>query len=246
VEVDAWVWGAVLASGFLVGFAKGGFGGAGVLAILLLASVVPARESTGLLLPMLICGDLVAVALYHAHSRLKLLLGLLPAAAPGIVVGWLLMPAVPADLFGKVIGVILLSMMVLVVLQRVRPKLLQIDARQRRIAWPLGGMAGVTTMMANAAGPVTTLYLLACRLPKWEFVGTAAWFYLVVNVVKVPFSYSLGLISPSSLLLNLSAVPLVVAGAFFARWVVGQTNQVVFDWLLIGFSIVGALKLLIF
>lgn len=228
-----------------IGLAKGGFGGAGMLAVLLMAQVFPARESTGAILPMLIIGDVVAVRLYHAHARAAVILRLLPPAAVGIIAGWLLMPVVPADGFARLIGILVLCLMVVVLIQRLRPAWVAVAAERRRIAWPLGWLAGVTTMLSNAAGPITTVYLLACRLPKMEFVGTGAWFYLAVNVFKVPLSSQLGLITPDSLLLNLLMAPLVVVSVFFARWLLHRVNQQVFEWLMLLFTVAGAVRLIV-
>ena len=113
------------------------------------------------------------------------------------------------------------------------------------IAWPFGWLAGSTTMIANAAGPVMTIYLLACRLPKFEFVGTAAWFFFAINLFKVPFSASLGLINGASLALNLLLAPGVIGGIFAGRWLLGKINQAVFEWLMIVFSLLGALRLVL-
>jgi uncharacterized membrane protein YfcA len=88
-------------------------------------------------------------------------------------------------------------------------------------------------------GPVMTIYLLACRLPKLEFVGTAAWFFFAINLLKVPFSASLGLINGASLTLNLLLAPGVVAGIFSGRWLLGMINQSLFEWLMILFSLAG-------
>ncbi|MEX1119192.1 MAG: sulfite exporter TauE/SafE family protein [Terrimicrobiaceae bacterium] len=230
------------AAALCIGFAKGGFGGAGMLAVLLMAQVYPARESTGAILPMLIVGDIIAVWVFHAHSRAAIVLRLLPPAFIGILCGWVLMPRIEPMTFARLMGCLTLALLVLVVLQKFLPKLV-LKAEQRRYGWPLGWMAGVTTMLANAAGPVTTIYLLACRLPKMEFVGTAAWFFLVVNVVKIPFSASLGLISRESLLLNLFLAPLIIGGVFVARYFLKRINQSAFEWIMIVLSALGALRL---
>lgn len=230
------------AAALCIGFAKGGFGGAGMLAVLLMAQVYPARESTGAILPMLIVGDIIAVWIFHAHSRAAIVLRLLPPAIFGIICGWVLMPRIEPSTFARLMGCLTLGLLVLVVIQKCLPNVV-LKAEQRRYGWPLGWLAGVTTMLANAAGPVTTIYLLACRLPKLEFVGTAAWFYLVVNVVKIPFSASLGLISHESLILNLTLAPVIIAGVFIARFFLKLINQSAFEWLMIILSAVGALRL---
>jgi uncharacterized membrane protein YfcA len=227
-----------------IGLAKAGFGGVGMLAVLLMAQVLPARESTGAILPMLIMADVFAVYIYRQHADGRLVLKLLPPAVLGIVCGWLLMPYIPAEGFDEVIGWLTLVLIVLVILQK-KTHLVRSAAAHPGLAWPFGWLAGVITMLANAAGPVMAMYLLARRLPKLEFVGTAAWFFFVVNVVKVPFSAGLGLINASSLALNACLFPAVVAGIFAGRWLLGKTNQLVFEWLMIVLSLIGALRLIL-
>lgn len=100
-------------------------------------------------------------------------------------------------------------------------------------------------MLANAAGPIMAIYLLACRLPKMELVGTGAWFFFVVNVTKVPFSAGLGLIDAQSLLLTLVLAPLVVCGAVFGKWLLVRINQRMFEALLIAFTVLAAVRLLL-
>ena len=235
---------AVLAA-ICIGMAKAGFGGLGMLAILMMARVLPARESTGAILPMLIFADVFAISIYHQHARGSLVLKMIPSALVGIVCGWLLMPHIPSQQFGRLIGWLTVALIALVLVQKLAPRLTNFAVEHPGIAWPLGWLAGSTTMIANAAGPVMTIYLLACRLHKFEFVGTAAWFFFAVNLLKVPFSASLGLINGASLILNLFLAPCVVAGIFAGRWLLGMINQSVFEWLMIVFSLAGALRLIL-
>ena len=228
-----------------IGMAKAGFGGLGMLAILIMARVLPARESTGAILPMLILADVFAVYTFRQHAKGGLVLRMLPPAAIGIVCGWLFMPHIPTKDFGPLIGWITLALVALVLIQKFAPRLMNLAVEHPGIAWPFGWLAGSTTMIANAAGPVMTIYLLACRLPKFEFVGTAAWFFFAINLLKVPFSASLGLINSASLTLNLWLAPAVVAGIFAGRWLLGKINQAIFEWLMIIFSLLGALRLIL-
>lgn len=243
LTAEQWIC-AVIAA-LCVGLSKAGFGGISMIFILLMAQILPARESTGAVLPMLILADIFAVAAFRRHANGRLVLRMLPPAVVGIVCGWLLIPAIPAEAFGRVIGWLTLGLIGLMLVLKLRPQMVSVAAQGRGFAWPFGWVAGVTTMIANAAGPVMTMYLLACRLPKMEFVGTAAWFFFTVNVLKVPFSVSLGLINPKSLILNLWLAPVVVAGIFLGRWLLGKINQNVFEWLMIVFSLLGALRLIL-
>jgi hypothetical protein len=107
----------------------------------------------------------------------------------------------------------------------------------------MGALAGFTTMVANAAGPVMILYLLAMQLPKMEFLGTGAWFFLAVNLFKVPFSWQLDLMTAPSLMLDLKLAPLVIAGAILGRLLIGRIHQRLFETLALAFTTLAALKM---
>jgi uncharacterized membrane protein YfcA len=226
-----------------IGLGKAGFGGVGTLAVVLMAQVLPPLESTGTILPMLIMADVFAVVIYRQHANGRMVLALLPPAVLGIVCGWWLIPHIALAEFGPLIGWLTLALIVLVLLQKFTP-IVRVATEHPGLAWPFGWLAGVTTMLANAAGPVMAIYLLARRLPKLEFVGTSAWFFFIVNLIKVPFSTSLGLINASSLTLNFLLLPAIVSGIFAGRWLLGKTNQAVFEWLMILLSLIGAGRLI--
>ncbi len=240
-----WQWVLAYAAAVCIGLSKTGFGGVGMVAVLLMAQVLPARESTGAVLPLLIVADIFAVHSFRKFTVWRHLGKLLPPAVLGIVTGWLIMPRIPAALFGPVIGWMVLGLVALTVAQKLSGRLSASAAEHPAIAWPLGWTAGVTTMLANAAGAVMTVYLLACRLPKYEFVGTAAWFFFIVNVIKVPFSASMGLINAPSLVLNLLLVPGIFLGVVSGKFFLGKLNQQVFEWMMIGFSLVGGIRLVL-
>jgi uncharacterized protein len=227
-----------------VGLAKTGMSGLGMVAVVLMALVMPARASTGALLTILISADVFAVIAFRRHAVWPHVLRLLPAAFVGIVCGYFLMPLVPEHAFRPLIGWLTLALLGLLVLQRTT-RLAETAASHPAIAWPAGWLGGITTMLANAAGPVMTIYLLACRLPKLELVGTGAWFFFVVNLVKVPFSVNLGLITRDSLLLTAALVPAVVLGAWSGRWILQRINQRLFEALLFAFTVIAALKLVL-
>ena len=100
-------------------------------------------------------------------------------------------------------------------------------------------------MLANAAGPIIALYCIAVALPKFELVGTLAWFFFIVNVFKLPFSAGLGLIRADTLLLNATLVPVVVAGVLGGRNIVQHLPQRVFDLLILLFAAIAALRLIL-
>ncbi len=238
-------WLLAMLAALCVGLAKSGFGGVGMFTILIMAWVMPAYESTGIVLPLLICGDIFAVAAFRKHAQWSHIWKMLPPALIGIVAGYLLMPRIPRTIFGPVIGWIVLMMVLLQFVRQFRPGLFEHVPHTRWFAWMMGAWSGVTTMMANAAGPVMALYLLAVNLPKYELVGTSAWFFLIVNVIKVPFSFHLGLINGGTLVFNLALVPLVLAGIFSGRALIKIVPQKLFVQLLLLFAAVASVRLIL-
>ncbi len=242
--VQAWLVMAVAA--LVIGFAKTAIGGLGVVSAALFASVLPAKESTGALLPLLMVGDVIAITVYRRHADWPLLLRMFPWVALGTVGGAWFISQVDNATMRRSIGVILLLVVVLNVWGKDQLAARAATARGRRVASGTAGTAaGFTTMVANAAGPVTTIYFLLNGMSKWQFLGTGAWFYFVVNAFKVPFSAGLGLIRPDSLLVNLTLAPAVLVGAAIGIRTVRRINQRLFERLALGLATVAAAALLL-
>jgi hypothetical protein len=223
---------------------KAGIPGLGFMVVPIIALVMPAKVSTGLLLPLLIVGDVFAVGWYHRSADWRLLRRLLPWAVGGIVLGALLMDRIDDHALRLVIGGVVVVMLLLHEWRKRRAETPPAWLDSPRLGHAVGIVGGITTMMANAAGPVMTLYFLAMRLPKREFIGTAAWFFLMVNVIKVPFSARLGLITPDSLMLNLAFTPLVLVGAALGIWLSGRIDQRRFERIVEILTALAAARLL--
>jgi len=252
------------AAAALVGLSKTALPGAGTIAVAVFAAVLPARSSTGALLVLLIVGDLFAVWSYHAHADWATLRRMVPAVLAGIGVGALFLAIADDAAVRRVIGVILLALVAVTLLRRAgarrrerRTGALETGARDaagapitsgaghRVETGAYGVLAGFTTMVANAGGPVMSLYFLASRFSINQFLGTAAWFFLAVNLAKTPFSISLGLISAGSLRLDLVLAPAVVVGALIGRRLARRINQKLFDRLVLTLTILSASYLLV-
>lgn len=225
---------------FLVGFTKTSVGGVGILAVLLMALAIPGKGSPGVLLPMLIVADVFAVIYFRRHCNWGILLRLFPSAATGVVIGYFAVDIIPVSVFEKVIGATILFMLgfeLLVPAKRNAPAILTVF---------VGIFAGFATMVANAAGPIFGVYLLQMGLPKNEFVGTRSWYFLILNVFKIPFSANLGLITFETLKLDLMFVPVIFVGAYLGYKFLGMINMLTFKWLIRAAVLVSATKLLIF
>jgi uncharacterized membrane protein YfcA len=247
VNLEPLQWVAAVVAAVLVGVAKAGVAGIGILPVAIYAQLVPAKQASGLLLPLLIVGDVLAVLAYRHHAQWRHLLRVFPWAAAGVLGGYFAMGRIDDRQAKVAIGAIILVLSVMQLWRRrqaAAPGSPNPLANSAGAAAATGILAGFTTLIANAAGPLMAIYLLAMRLPKLEFVGTAAIFFLVLNVFKVPFMADLGLINAGSLRANLWLVPAVVAGVFLGRRIVARLNQRWFENLSLGLAVVAGVKLL--
>ena len=203
-----------------------------------------ARESTGYVLPLLVAGDICAVIVLHQHVRWDYVRRMVPPAFTGVVFAALAMRGISDTMFRPVIGWIVLTLAVMQAIRLRWPDWLGGVPHTRTAVWTIGLFAGAATMLANAAGPIIALYCVAVGLPKFEVVGTLAWFFFIVNVFKLPFSAGLGLIRLDTLQLNAVLFPAVVVGVFSGRWIVHRLPQRTFDLLMLGFAILAALRLI--
>ncbi|MBW3629802.1 MAG: sulfite exporter TauE/SafE family protein [Gemmatimonadetes bacterium] len=221
-------WAIASLASVLFGIAKTAMAGLGILPVTIFASVMPAKESVGIALVVLIVADLVAVVIYRRHADWPHLFRLFPWTVAGIFVGTFALGQVNDITARRMIGGMVVA---LVVFRFVR------DRRGPQEETPphpsfapvMGIIAGFTTMVANAAGPVMALYLLAMRLRKMTFVGTTAWFFLAINLLKVPFVFSLGLISPAMVGHSLRLWPFAIVGALLGRYMITRINQRLFE-----------------
>lgn len=256
-QLEPWQWVLAIGGALLVGVSKTGIAGLGMLFVVIFTQIMPAKQATGIVLPLLIFGDIVAVASYRRHTQWRYLWRLFPWTAAGVVTGYVALGRIDDRQARLLIGSIVL---VLVTLHLGRRWWMTRgtgdggpvtgDGGQGTAEHPwwfaplIGVLAGFTTLVANAAGPLMVVYLLAMRLPKMEFVGTGAVFFLLLNLFKVPFMANLGLINASSFKLNLLLAPAVFAGALIGRKLLTRINQRWFENLALGLSAVAGVKLL--
>ena len=236
-------YGIVALCAVMVGFTKSGLPGLLILVVPLMASVLPARTSVGLLLGMLILADVIAVAYYRHQVLWRHIFRLLPLALAGIVVGYFGLRVVDDEQLKPLIGFIILVMLGINFWRTLAGG----EDRPVPTQWWFAAvavfMAGVMTMMANAAGPVMMLYLLSMRLPKYQFVGTSAWFFFFVNWAKVPFSANLSLMTLESVKLDLMMLPFIVVGAIAGIVILKRIPLKVFNHVIQVLAVLAAIKL---
>ncbi|MFC0672421.1 TSUP family transporter [Brachybacterium hainanense] len=254
-ELTPLVWTVLAAGALVVGLSKTAVPGAGTIAVAMFASVLPAKASTGALLVLLIVGDMMALLAYRRHADWRVILRMAPAVVLGLVAGWGFLALASDAWVRRGIGALLLMVIAVTLLRRWRAARSTAAARQEDAAeapgggglaaWTYGGLGGFTTMVANAAGPVMSMYFLAAKFPVKAFLGTSAWFFATVNLAKLPFSIGLGIITPTSLLLDLILVPLVLLGGLGGRLIAQRISQRAFEWAVVILTVLGAGYLLV-
>jgi hypothetical protein len=183
----------------------------------------------------------VAVAYWRRKASWPSLLRVLPWTALGIVAGYFLMGILSDEIFKPLLGAMILAIVALDLLRRLARLDLRVESRA--FAAVIGILAGAFTMIANAAGPVMTIYLLSMGLPKDEFVGTGAWFYFIINLFKLPFSIALGLVTWSTLKFDVMLLPLVLAGSAAGVLAMRKLPQKAFDVIAQVLAVVGGVRL---
>jgi uncharacterized membrane protein YfcA len=237
-----WLLAALAAVG--VGFNKAGLPGIGLLHVMVFAFLFGARESTGVVLPLLVVGDLFAVIVLHQHVRWYYVRRMAGPACLGVAAAAMFMRGISDAAFTPLIGWIVLALAAMQAIRMRWPDWLGGIPHTRAAVWAIGLLAGATTMLANAAGSIVTLYCIAVGLPKFEIVGTLAWFFFIINVFKIPFSAGLGLIRADTLMFNAVLVPAVLVGVFSGRWMVHRIPQRVFELMMLAFAALAAVRLI--
>lgn len=239
-------WLLLLTAALAVGVTKTAMPALGTIPVALFAAVLPAKESTGAVLGLLIVGDVVAVSIYHSHADWGALRKLIPSVLAGVLLGVAVLRFADDEAVRRIIGGILVFLVLLSTVPRARRG----SGGEPRpvppaLALLFGPLGGFTTMVANAAGPVMSLYFVAARFPVSTLLGTAAWFFLLVNAMKLPFSIALGLITAQSLLTNLLLVPALLVGALLGRTVARRISPRWFERVVLVVTLASGASLLL-
>ncbi|MDT3766731.1 sulfite exporter TauE/SafE family protein [Gleimia hominis] len=259
-------WVTLIAAALFIGLSKTAFPGSATLSVVMFAAVIPARASTAMMLLLLLTGDLIAIWTYRRDADWHTLRKLLPTVVVGVVVGAIFLNFTSDLVMKRSIGWIVLVLTAITLFNmraskradkpgvgdsagasRVKTDAEVSDERTQNVfARTFYGMlGGFTTMAANAGGPVMTLYFLWSRFPVKRFLGTTAWFFFLINVVKLPFSIGIGLITPAILPVDAALAIFVIIGALFGRWVIRYIKQSVFDPIVITLTVISSIYLVL-
>lgn len=246
-ELTHWQWALGGLCAVLVGMAKTGVPGLGVLVVPLMFYVVPPDFSgPGTLLPLLCAADLFGVFYFRRHARAWDLFQLFPWVALGIAMGTFVLHVMTTPELRIVVGIVVLVMVAAHLLRKkVKDEQLVGNKHGWKKALIFGVVTGFATTVANAAGPVMNLYLLSMDLPKDQFMGTGAWFFFLVNLVKVPIYIWQGMITLPSLLVDLCLLPGILLGALVGKRLYDRLPQRGFELTALTLTVIAGIRLLI-
>tara|TARA_R110001632_G_scaffold90403_1_gene194216 strand:- start:11895 stop:12620 length:726 start_codon:yes stop_codon:yes gene_type:complete len=230
-------------AGLITGFSKFSVGGMGLLVLPIVMIAFPGPEALGVLLPLYIITDLMAIASYRSKIDWSVLARFLPLAFLGVFVGSYFLANVDADQFLTFLGVTIIAMIGLGLYLDFRPAAFM---RKPWAAYSMGFFGGVISMIANAAGPIFSLFLLEQKLEKASYVSTRAWAFFIINLVKLPFYIGLGLLSVESTEASLYAIPGLIIGSFIGFHFLKKVNPIQFKWMIRIMSALTAFKLFLF
>ena len=244
MEISILEWIFIGISSFALGISKAGLKGFGVLMIAVMAVIFGAKASTGILVPMLIAGDIMAVIYYNRHAKWIYVFKLMPSMVIGVLIAVLVGKNLPEHVFKWGMAIIILLGVFSMYLWD-KGKIKAVPDSQV-VSGTLGFLAGFTTMIGNLAGAFANLYFLAMKMPKNNFIGTAAWVFFIINVFKLPFHvFSWKTITYDTFLLNLKLLPFEILGFLMGVWLIRMISEKFFRNIVLILTAVGAIIILL-
>lgn len=213
-DLTIWTWAITIFCALLIGMGKTGLSGTGMIIVPIMAATYGGKLSTGIVLPLLCIADLFAILYYHRHAEWKHIFKLMPWTIAGLLAALLLGSDISDKNFKLLIALSILISLAIMIWQDYFKKSDEVPSSTWFSAL-FGFAAGSSTMIGNAAGPIMAIYLLSARLPKNSFIGTGAWFFLIINYLKLPLQIVFWKnITLSSVTFNLCMIPAIALGAF--------------------------------
>ena len=228
----------------LLGMSKAGLSGFGLAAVPVMAMIFGAKESTGVILPMLIAADIMAVTYYHRSAVWKHILKILPWVAVGITIALITGKMINDNQFRLVLLSVVWIMLILMILNDLRKKKESDVPHHPMFGFSMGLAGGFATMIGNSAGPIFNLYFLSMKLPKREFIGTSAWLYLIMNTGKMPLQILVWKnISFDYMILGIISIPVIALGIFIGIRVVKLFSESFYRYFVIATTLITSVLL---
>jgi uncharacterized protein len=225
---------------FIIGLAKAGLKGIDMLNVTIMALVFGGKASTGIVLPLLCAADIAAVLYYKRHVQWSHFWKLVPWMTIGILIGVYIGRDLNEAIFRKVMAIIIIVTVLIMVVMELK-KTTTVPTH-RFFAAGTGMVAGITTMLGNLAGAFSNIYFLAMRMSKNDFIGTAAWVFLVMNLFKLPLQvWYWKNITVKTLQTDLLLLPALALGFWFGLKIVKRIKDDNYRKVVIVLTMVGAL-----
>ncbi|GAA4269016.1 sulfite exporter TauE/SafE family protein [Hyunsoonleella aestuarii] len=236
-------WAAIGIAVFLLGLSKAGIKGIGIIIVVILAFVFGEKASTGVLLPLLIVADVFAVIYYNRHTRWSYIKKLMPWMIIGVLIAVWIGNYIAEIVFKRMMAIIIIGSVLIMFYTEYRKS--NTIPTNKLFSGSAGFLAGFTTMIGNLAGPISNIYFLAMRLPKNEFIGTAAWLFFIINLFKLPFHFFVWeTVTWESLALNSIMIPMVILGFFFGVKIVKRISNLNYRRFILIVTAIGGMILL--
>ena len=236
-------WGLILLAAFFIGLSKAGLKGIDMMNVTIMAIVFGSKASTGIVLPLLCVADIIAVSYYHRHAQWHHFWKLIPWMAIGILVGVYVGKDMNEAVFRKIMAVIIIGPVAIMIALEMRKNPL-IPTNKLFVA-NMGLAAGFTTMLGNLAGAFSNIYFLAMRMSKNDFIGTAAWIFLVINLFKLPFQvFFWKNITLESVYTDILLLPALLIGFWVGLRIVSKIKDDNYRKVVIVLTFLGAIVLL--
>lgn len=237
-SVSSWM--LIFLSAFIIGLSKAGLKGIDLLNVTIMAIVFGGKASTGVVLPLLCIADIMAVIYYHRHAQWPHFWKLIPWMAIGILVGVYVGKDLDETIFRRIMATLIILTAATMLLLEFRKNIPIPD--NKFFAASMGLSAGFTSMLGNLAGAFSNIYFLAMRSPKNNFIGTAAWVFLVVNYFKLPFQiFYWKNITGSTLQTDLLLIPALILGFWAGAKIVARIKDDNYRKVVIVLTMVGAI-----
>lgn len=241
ISVSAWA--LALSAAIVIGFSKSGIKGVAIVNVTLMALAFEAKESTGIVVPLLIFGDIFAVIYYNRYARWSYIFRFLPWILVGVVIGVFIGNDLDESTFKiGMAAIILVSVAMMYWWDRRKSKKVP---THWFFAGAVGTIAGITTMIGNLGGAFTNIYFLAMRVPKNEFIGTAAWLFLIINIIKLPLHiFVWETITLKTFIFDLKLIPGIAIGIFVGIRIVKLIKEDFYRKMILVLTALGAVIIL--
>ncbi|XDZ66324.1 sulfite exporter TauE/SafE family protein [Alphaproteobacteria bacterium LSUCC0684] len=238
VEVPALIfWGVAIASVLLMAIAKSGFGGAvASLSAPLMLTVLPPRETLALLLPLYLLTDIWTIWIWRGYCYWRLLFWMVLFAIIGQMLGYLLISFIDDAMLKMLIGLVALITGTRYWVRWKYPLVTAHPFREKRVvrsrlvsrAGIWCSLSGFSSFISLTGGIPMQVFLLPMRLHRYLVVGTSAWYFLTINIAKLPFFFDLGLFTPATIILSTLLIPVIPVGVLLGKWLNQRINDRLF------------------